>query len=280
MKYLIIGTGLSGLYCAYSLINKGIIDIEIIEKENRLGGRIETKYIDDSIIEFGSGSIAKVHHRFLKLIKELELENDLLISGNRDRFYIELSKTVNVTALKRNGFYTIIENLLNDLNDKNFYNLAKNYSLYRLIERKYNIEIAERMKHEFGYTADFINQNAIDGLNMFKFSFNKNMEYYKLKNGFELIIHKLYDFITKKGIKIKLNTELININKESDKYICLTNNEYILTENVILAIPTEKLKKIKFLDSINDFIDSVCSKSLMKIYAIFPLENGNHGLIR
>lgn len=274
MKYLIIGGGIAGLYCAYTLIKLGIIDIKIIEKEKRLGGRIETLYINDFYIELGAGTVAEKHKRFLKLIKELGLENELFLGGKRDRLHIESKNGIkNVKSLKKNGFYDIIENLLNELDNKEFYELAKNYSLYRLIERKYNIEIAEKMKNEFGYTEDFIKQNAIDGLNMFKISFNKDMKYYKLKNGLGSVINKLSDFIKERGVEIKLDTECINVTKKLNNYICLTNQEYINAENIIFAIPSENLSKIKILDNINEMIDSVYSKSLMRIYAIFPLTN-------
>jgi protoporphyrinogen oxidase len=76
MKYLIVGGGISGLYCAYLLHKKlKTDDIQIIEKEEYAGGRILTLKTKETTLELGAGVILNHHKNVLKLIHELGLTN-------------------------------------------------------------------------------------------------------------------------------------------------------------------------------------------------------------
>ena len=54
-KVLIIGSGASGLYAAYCLVNQKLTsDIIILEAEDRIGGRIYTVPFNDHCIDLGA----------------------------------------------------------------------------------------------------------------------------------------------------------------------------------------------------------------------------------
>lgn len=72
-KITIVGAGLTGLTVAYLLQKKGI-EIQILEANSRIGGRIETiSGICGVPIEMGGTWFGKQHQNLLALIKELEL---------------------------------------------------------------------------------------------------------------------------------------------------------------------------------------------------------------
>ena len=54
-KVIVIGAGISGLSAAYWLVRKGF-DVEIFERENRVGGVIQTLREDGYLFEKGPNS--------------------------------------------------------------------------------------------------------------------------------------------------------------------------------------------------------------------------------
>lgn len=56
-KYLILGAGPSGLTAANMLLDKGIEDFVILEKENIAGGLCRTQYINGQPVDIGGGHI-------------------------------------------------------------------------------------------------------------------------------------------------------------------------------------------------------------------------------
>ena len=280
IEYLIVGAGISGLYTAYSLYKKfGTNNILIIEKNDRIGGRIYSLNLGFKTIEIGAGVILLNQYKMLKLVNELGLNNDLvynkLIKYNAKLNYINNNyKITSITDINKTKFFSQTQDLKNKI-DNNIIDkkTARSYSLLRLIEREYGINIANDMNNEFGYDEDF-DQNAIDGINMLLRE--NDMPYYILQNGMEQIIIKLKEFLEKKGIKIMRNTKCTDIQKYNDKYrSIIDNNQYIESKHIILAIPKNNLCSINYLIPLYPLLDSVFVKHLMKIYLIFPTQNGN-----
>ena len=68
--YIVLGGGISGLYCAYLLLKKTPrASILILEKERVLGGRVHT-YTDKYMsVEAGAGRFNMAHVLLIELIK-------------------------------------------------------------------------------------------------------------------------------------------------------------------------------------------------------------------
>jgi oxygen-dependent protoporphyrinogen oxidase len=81
-KIIVIGAGISGLTTAYLLSKKGF-DIKILEKNNSVGGSIESVVENGFLFDRGPNSALETTPVIGKLIKELELEQELLYASKQ-----------------------------------------------------------------------------------------------------------------------------------------------------------------------------------------------------
>lgn len=80
---VIVGGGITGLSCAYSLANRSV-DFLLIEKQQRLGGTIATERVDDFILDTGPDAFLIQKPDGLALCRELGL-GEKLIPTNPDQ---------------------------------------------------------------------------------------------------------------------------------------------------------------------------------------------------
>jgi len=82
----IIGGGISGLYCAYRILKREPSKkVLVLEKTNRLGGRIETFKDLYMSVESGAGRFHNGNKLLLKLLDELELTENIVKIGKLRR---------------------------------------------------------------------------------------------------------------------------------------------------------------------------------------------------
>lgn len=294
MDYIIVGGGISGLYCAYILHKKhDIKNIIVLEKNNRLGGRIDTMYVNDIPMEMGAARVVDLQKNIMALLEELDLI-DKLGKGSNDKSlvvtstiptsnygnkYSEIIPTIyqitDIVDIKKTDFYDILDTLTRRLDDDEFYQTALTYNLYALIEKFYGFEKADQLVYQFGYHSNFYDQNSIEALGMFAKEFSKNAKYHGINGGMIQIINKLSEYLTKNNINIELNSECIDIDKQNGQYVCLiNNNRKMIGKNIVFAIPKINLLKICFFENIFTKLNSVFHKPLIKIYVFFPLVDG------
>lgn len=289
-EYIIIGGGISGLYSAY-ILNKifGISNILIIEKSNRVGGRICTIFDRETPIELGAGRISYHHKNMINLVNNLGLGSKLVKTPNIDKHYYEEENGVITKTLmdKESNFRKIIGQVINliNSNDENVKKIAENYSLYFFIEHFYDTKTAEMVKDQFGYSGDILYQSTTKAIEMFETEFKEGGGFYKLDGGLVQIIDKLVENIINTGIKIVVNNELIDISEKnnSGKFKCKILNKtaeqinYVNANKIIIALTHCDLTKIPFLHTSNTFNklhSAVMNKPLMRVYGVFELNDG------
>jgi len=110
-KIAIVGGGISGLSCAYRLLELAKefgkeMEVRIFEKSDRLGGTIETEIKDGFILEKGPDSFISEKPAALNLAKKLGIENFIIgtRSENRKSFVVKNGKLLPVPP----GFYLIV----------------------------------------------------------------------------------------------------------------------------------------------------------------------------
>jgi oxygen-dependent protoporphyrinogen oxidase len=81
-KIVVIGAGISGLSTAYLLSKKGF-DVTVIEKNNSVGGSIESVFENGFLFDRGPNSALETTPVIGQLIHELELEPELLYASKQ-----------------------------------------------------------------------------------------------------------------------------------------------------------------------------------------------------
>ena len=244
---IIVGSGLAGLYLGYNLLNY-TSNICILEKKNRVSGRIKTVKNKNLIYDVGAGRISSKHKSLLNLIHKLKLDKNLIDIGNHSKNIINKINKKLLLNTKLNLQKKTVSDLLKNNISKNFYN---NYGYYNNIKNQSGESFLLYSKNNYGKT------------------------FYILKNGLENITNKLSNKC--KNI-IKYNTFL--------KKVDSINNYFILEDDkknnykckiLILAIPKEELIKLKYLkqnEKIFDILNSVShNNSYIRVFLQFPKKN-------
>lgn len=82
---VVIGAGISGLSVAHYLVQLGIQDIVVLEKDNRVGGKLRTVREEGYIVETGPNGFLDNKPFTLQLAKELGIEDKLYRSSDEAR---------------------------------------------------------------------------------------------------------------------------------------------------------------------------------------------------
>lgn len=70
---IVIGGGMAGLTCAAHLTDSGL-HVKVLEKNDRLGGRIRSFYDEDVTIETGASFLAGFYETAHKLVKDCGMD--------------------------------------------------------------------------------------------------------------------------------------------------------------------------------------------------------------
>lgn len=124
-KILIIGGGISGIYLGY-LLKKDGFTIKILEANDRIGGRIYTKKVQNTKVELGAAWLWRYNPELLKLCEDLEIslfeqnmKGDALFeatsSNSPERFQIPKNQEISYRIV--GGTKTILERLTKDFSE-------------------------------------------------------------------------------------------------------------------------------------------------------------------
>ena len=225
--YIIVGGGISGIYASLLLdkLNKGTI--LVIEKSDKLGGRIDTISTDNDLIEMGAGRISSLHLNLINLLKYINLYDKLSKSSKAIKYYINNDINKKSKTDETSDFYKIINEII-ILSNKNS-KVVKSYTFYKFIQMYMGTKNAEIIKNKFGYDDDILYRNAYDSIKMFREEFNEHASYHRLDGGLKQVIDNIVIRLSK-NVKIELESECVEINKCDDLYKCTYNTNNIMNE--------------------------------------------------
>jgi oxygen-dependent protoporphyrinogen oxidase len=83
---IVVGAGIAGLTCARSLVRRGI-ETMVLEAGNRVGGVIQSEWIDGFLVEHGPNSLLPTAHT-MEWLEELGLADTLLVANRKAPRYI------------------------------------------------------------------------------------------------------------------------------------------------------------------------------------------------
>lgn len=267
--YIIIGTGISGLNLGYKLSKKFIKKkILLIEKENKIGGRIQSIYLYNNLYyESGGIRFYPEHKNLLSLLKDFKyLKKDFIkIPHDYNRDLI-IEKNINKTEKDLNK-------ILLD-NKKNFTdNQLLNISFDTYSRKFLNKDELHYLKIFNGFPHIFTETSAYNGLLILKRDFQDIKDFYIMKSSLSNFLYKIVDYIQAKNNNINLGEEFINFTKNKNIISVKTDKNIYKTKNLILTIPFDNLNKInnKLLD--RKIINTVKGIPLCRIFSIFPQNN-------
>lgn len=267
---IIVGGGITGLFLAYKLKDTGL-SIILLESSKDVGGRIYTMKKNGLQYEAGAARFHESHTKFISLLHDLELENDIIQLPNKIDYILRGNKDFKKSYKTKNNL-DINELLKKTIDNKSKLNksILETISFYQYLILLFDHETASFIKDSFGYDSEFEKLNAYSALEMFQHDFFKDNNYFVLKNGFSSIIHKLEDVLNKcDNITIKKNCSLSSI---SDDHITTEKGDDFYYEKLIITIPKEKLIKLKYFEN-KPIYDSVDPVPLLRVYFKYPKNN-------
>tara|TARA_B000000475_G_scaffold89048_1_gene72142 strand:- start:2657 stop:3877 length:1221 start_codon:yes stop_codon:yes gene_type:complete len=270
MSHIIIGSGITGLYTAYKLIKKKKIkpeNILIFEKSNRIGGRIYTYENDNFKYSVGAGRLGKKHKYVMKLLKDFNLENEI-IDIKKDKLYFIDNILMNEKELLK--YYNSKFKSLNDLwkyalTTKTNIN-TKEINLHNYFSTILSTSDVKILQKSLNYISEMYDMNAYNALNTLKKDFDvENNDFFILKSGLHIICDKLYEYLIKNKVSINLNNDLKDI--DNKKKIVYINNKNYKYDKVYLTIKRNDYLQINFFKQYHDIFNSVSDGNLLRIYA-------------
>lgn len=271
MKHTIIGSGITGLYLAYKLLLNGIpsADIVIFEGSHRTGGRIYTNEYKGFRYSVGAGRLGKKHKYVMKLIKDFNLQDQIITIRKNTNYFIEgrlmneqqLLKHYNskFESLQELWKYAIKKNKGNKYNP-NLYNL---YNYFSLILSANEVEL---LKISLGYIGEMYDMNAYNGLLTLRKDFDiSNNDFFVLRDGIQILCDVLYKYIVDAGVSIKFSSILEDIN--DDKKTIRVNGNIYNYSKLYLTLKRCDYMKIDYFKKYDYLFNTVSDGHLLRIFA-------------
>lgn len=289
---IVIGSGISGLYWIWkSRQTKQTkpTNYLVLEKSDRIGGRIYNIEWYDNQISLGGGIIKATNNHTIKICEELGLELGSTVSEyvmidwiNTQQQNINVSQNIN--ELNERKFYKINENIIKYL--KKVYNQNKSiiklnkYNFEEFLDLYIELELVNLIKSTILYhtyynaNVESVLYDEMDEL----LRTNKFEIKYIINGGYTKLLEKLVQMI---GLEnIKLNHTVVEIHKNNSIFEIKTNSEQIFrAKKIIIATETQNNIKYIFEPKLVKCIENVYSMTSGSNYIrIYSYHSNGHGL--
>ncbi len=288
---IIIGGGISGLYCAYNLLKKeNKLKVLILEKNPKLGGRVSTFYggkddkkvSKDIIFEKGAARFNDNHKLLNALLDELDLTSKKVEITNVDKTIWMPKNKFELLRKKYPRMDDIIEVLQKKLKERkvsqeeirkhNLQELVKKYLLSsnKENEKTNDKELVKYMEEMYPYFAEQYNMNAMDALQVFSQDFKQDIQYYILNGGLSQIITQLEKRVINMGGIVKKGEIVRDIKKAKNGLYII--NDALKCQKIISCIPKSSIEKVEYLSGLLGvkILDTIECIPLYRIYAKYP----------
>jgi predicted NAD/FAD-dependent oxidoreductase len=253
------------LYCARELSKKyPYAKICLLEKFKGVGGRTYTYHTTVNGLkvqwEAGAGRIHMSHHNVLDLLKEYKIET-LPIQGEVEWRDSKGSEPVEFTKLLANlELSKLPEDTLNTM------------TLKEICSEIMGSKQAKAFLNRYEYRSELDTLKASKALETLAHELGQGNGFSIVKGGFSRLVQKLKQSIPK--VKILLEHEVTDIKRMGLLYmVLLKGRELIQASKVIVAIPRDDAVKLPCLSALPIMIQ-VKMRPLVRMYAVFPVENG------
>lgn len=260
----IIGAGIAGLYCARELQRKmPQAKICILEKYKGIGGRTYTYHTKvnglDISWEAGAGRIHNTHHQVLALLKEYGIDT-IPIGGKIDW------RTAG--GVEPVDFMQLFENLgIPQLSDETL----ESMTIKQILQKSMGAKKTQDLLDRYEYRSELDTLKASNALYSLYHELGTHEGFCVVKGGFSVLIDKMKADIPR--VDILLEHEMADIKKEDFYEVLVKGKKSIRAKRVIVAIPRNDLAEIPCFKGL-PILEQVKMRPLVRMYAVFPLENG------
>jgi monoamine oxidase len=239
---LIIGGGISGIYCAMNLEN-----VLLLEEKDYWGGRIKTHH--DPHYEIGAGRFHKNHKRLWKLIQRFKLTPVPIPSRMDYRDEI-------------NGLVPHVETYLkSQLKKMKLHESLREMTFYDYCVKVLGKEDATHFVEASGYN-ELYYKNAYDELKSFQKDYVQG-DYFVLKEGLGELCQRMVQCIKGKCI---LNHPVKSIVRKDDYFVV----DGYKSKRVIFTIPPSLFKHFPILSPYDNIVSNLKNGPLLRVYAKYP----------
>lgn len=305
---VIIGGGISGLYCAYQLSKVGGIgSILVLEKSKDLGGRVHT-YIDRHMtVEAGAGRFHQEHRLLMELIREFGLTGKMVPTA-ASAVFAPSDGTDSIMNSLLDAPDTILSGFMGDVvisgldawlgrenipssgliarvivasKLKSVYYL-RNVSFLDFAKTVLNKSELQFVVDTFGYYSELVIMNAYDAIQLMG-ELGPGQKFYTLKGGLSQIIDGLRDRCVANGVRILRGKAVHRVEYESGIFAvyCEENKRPYLCNRCICAVPKQVVAGISFVglgaQGWKKNLGDILCAPLCRIYAKYPVKGGGAG---
>lgn len=274
-EVVIIGAGISGLYSAKLLLEKGITDICIIDKSNKIGGLIDTRFKNikgrQSVkYEAGPAVLYSYQKNMLRLIEEYDISM-FKIKLKHNSIIYHCENGYHQKMITKRPYY-LFKKVFSFIKSNDKQEMRK-YSFYQVCQLVLGNEKTNFLQLCYGFNLDFKEGNAVSTMKNIENEILNSKEMYFFKNGYQDVVDNLYDTI-KSQIDVFLDQEIESFTSdENNVRIFIKNHPSIMTKKLICTIPKESLLKLKNTFSFKEqqLLDSVKGGSLCRLFVQFDM---------
>ncbi len=262
---MILGGGIGGLYSAYLLSKKNPdIQLTIVEKTNRWGGRVHTYTSPTMSVEAGAGRFSNRHPRLFSLIHDFKIDHLVVPIPNTSEYSRPSPYDLKTTLLKVITFYEV--DVFTDFTKVTFLEYASK------MLSKNEIQFLE---DSFGFYAELVLMNTRDCIRLMMELYSS--QFYILKGGLSQLIHRLVQHLhTFPNISLHLNEEVVSIKQG----IVKTNKREYHVPFCICALPKNVLETFTIAKPLRNKLKHLHTAPLCRIYATFSKEWYKGGKLR
>jgi monoamine oxidase len=264
---IIVGGGISGLFMAYKLSSTDV-SILLVEKQKKLGGRIQTLKKKQTQFEAGAARFHSSHQKVFSLIDELDLSKSVYelpsvvhsnLRGKERNYHYKTDMKLDLQHLFKLSFEKKSEYTKEQLVSMTF---------FEYLQLIFDNETVAFMKDSFGYDSEFLYLNSLNALEMFSDDFFGENKYYVLTSGLSSLIQSLESEIKKKkNVTILKNTSVDNV---FDSSVLINEKQYYFGK-LLLTTPIQTFETFDVFEN-SPIFSYVHSVPLLRIYAKYPVK--------
>jgi protoporphyrinogen oxidase len=264
---IIIGGGIAGLYTAYKLIKKNPNHkILILERNRKIGGRIDTYKDKYYTVEAGAARFHERHTLLLKLIEEMGLTSKM----------VPISSEFEYISTKTKERIKFPHEIIGKVIQKS--KLESPNSLKNITFLDYSKQIlppneSQLILDSFGYSSELTDMNAYDTIILIETQFNPKNQFYVLQGGLTQLIEKMERFLETKSKSVKIITKrrVNNINyvdsPQQFEISCDEIQKKYISKKCICAVTKETLHKWPIFEPLYPILKLIKTLPLCRIYS-------------